>query len=154
MRAAVIPIDRTTIVGLKAQTKTSRNGCWVWQRACIPAGYAEVRVNGSSVRIQRLVWEMLYGTIPDGMVIRHKCDNPPCINPDHLIVGTQKDNIHDSIKKGRHSPPPVHKKLTDCEINEIRKLSSDMTRVSIAIQYGVTPGHVSKIILRQTRMNV
>lgn len=81
-------------------------GCWLWTGSCIAAGYGqiEVRENGrrKSLRVHRVVWELLRGPIPEGLVLCHTCDNPPCCNPDHLFVGTHRDNILDMVSKGRN----------------------------------------------------
>jgi len=58
-------------------------------------------MKGKNLRVHRLMWEAVNGPIPEGYYILHTCDNPPCINPNHLFLGTQADNIHDSQAKGR-----------------------------------------------------
>lgn len=81
------------------------SGCWEWRGRRNWNGYGVVslaRRDLSDARVHRLMFERYYGPIPDGMVIRHKCDNPPCSNPDHLELGTQNDNVQDMKDRGRH----------------------------------------------------
>lgn len=76
-------------------------GCHEWSGSRTAGGYGLVG-NTKRVRVHRLSWELANGsTIPDGMVIRHKCDNPPCINPEHLEIGTHADNMADMFSRGR-----------------------------------------------------
>ena len=78
--------------------------CWEWVGARYPQGYGRIHRWGTDNRnsyTHRVAWELVNGTIPDGMCVCHHCDNPPCCNPRHLFLGTQNDNIQDSIKKGR-----------------------------------------------------
>ena len=64
-------------------------------------GYPRLGRNGKVYRMSRYVWEQKFRPIPEGMLVLHKCDNHACINPDHLFLGTQKDNMQDMVKKGR-----------------------------------------------------
>lgn len=66
-------------------------------------GYVQISVNGKKMYYHRWIWEQKYGPIPDDKKVLHKCDNPACINVDHLFLGTQKDNVQDAVNKGRHS---------------------------------------------------
>lgn len=68
-------------------------------------GYGSFTLDGSlgeSVAAHRFSWELHFGEVPDGMYVLHKCDNPPCVRPDHLFLGTQSDNMYDMWDKGRH----------------------------------------------------
>lgn len=80
--------------------KTS--ACWEWTGALSLDGYGTVRVSrGKNVRAHRAAYLLEHGSIPEGMNILHKCDNPKCVKPEHLFAGTQADNVHDMISKGR-----------------------------------------------------
>lgn len=79
-------------------------GCWVWMGARDQAGYGAVKVDGRMRRAARVAWELAYGPIPAGLNILHSCDNPPCVRPDHLMIGTQRANIQDMLAKGRRPP--------------------------------------------------
>lgn len=75
--------------------------CWPWTGYCNKCGYGKVNLNKVSVPVHRVIWEYYYGLIPSGLIVRHKCDNPPCCNPEHLEIGTQADNIQDMIDRKR-----------------------------------------------------
>jgi hypothetical protein len=74
------------------------------------AGYGLAYVDGRRVSVHRLAWEQANGSIPDGMKVCHRCDNPSCYNVDHLFLGTQRDNILDAVAKGRWAS----QKVTEC----------------------------------------
>lgn len=77
-------------------------GCWDWQGARTTCGYPVISRNGNTnIRGNRYVYEWVNGKIPDGHVVRHKCDNPLCLNPDHLELGTPADNVRDMDERGR-----------------------------------------------------
>lgn len=79
------------------------SGCWLWVGGTNGKGYGQLWIDGEpSIMAHRLSWELHNGPIPKGMLVCHKCDTPPCVNPDHLFIGTDKDNIQDCIKKGRY----------------------------------------------------
>lgn len=81
------------------------NGCWNWTGA-LSAGYG-ILARGwkkSPYKAHRLAYELFVGPIPDGHVVRHACDNPRCINPAHLITGTQRDNVLDAVARNRLNP--------------------------------------------------
>lgn len=83
--------------------------CWEWQASTTSSGYGQIMVNARPRRItraHRLSWTIANGPIPSGMVVCHRCDNPPCVNPAHLFVATQQDNIADMVRKGRGFVPP------------------------------------------------
>ena len=77
--------------------------CWLWTGAHQTFGHGVIRLKDTKKNklVHRLSYEIHYGSIPEGLNILHRCDNPPCCNPEHLFAGTQKDNIQDAIKKGR-----------------------------------------------------
>ena len=77
--------------------------CWEWKGARVKGGYGNRGIGGGrSALTHRLAYEWVYGPIPAGMHVLHRCDNPPCCNPAHLFLGTERDNALDKCRKGRH----------------------------------------------------
>lgn len=78
-------------------------GCWLWTGGWTQKGYGEIKDRGKMVMsAHRFFYTKYKGTIPKGMCVCHKCDTPACVNPDHLFIGTHRDNAQDKISKGRH----------------------------------------------------
>lgn len=77
------------------------SGCWLWISAATPKGYGYFTHDNRTVRAHRFAWQHKYGPITGGLFVCHKCDVPSCVNPDHLFLGTNDDNVQDKIKKGR-----------------------------------------------------
>lgn len=79
--------------------------CWVWTGCQDDRGRGQISAPGGKVRVHRLAWTLCNGEIPGGSSVLHRCDNPRCVNPEHLFLGTQADNIHDMWSKGRAVMP-------------------------------------------------
>lgn len=84
--------------------------CWVWEGARNRGGYGTFRRGSVVIKAHRAAWEFCYGPIPEGLCVLHKCDNPPCVRPDHLFLGTVADNAQDRVAKGRDG----HRAKTHC----------------------------------------
>jgi hypothetical protein len=132
-------------------TGEPNSGCWLWL-ATVGGdwGYGNIRKGrkGRHLPAHRVSWELHRGPIPDGMCVLHRCDVPSCVNPDHLYLGTNKDNTRDMNMKGRNG----RTKLT---IEQIRAIRADKRMGTvIARDYGISPPAVSKIRLRQSWIEV
>src|SRR3990167_294843 len=77
------------------------NTCWIWKGQIVPSAYGAFYIHEKNTYAHRASWIIHFGDIPEGLFVCHKCDNPPCCNPEHLFLGTPKDNTHDMMKKGR-----------------------------------------------------
>ena len=89
----------------KKVTVKSPNECWNWTAYTDKKGYGEIKVDGKKKRAPRIAWELEYGTIPIDTCVCHKCDNPTCVNPTQLVVGTMADNMYDKKMKDRGRKP-------------------------------------------------
>ena len=137
--------------------------CWLWTKSRTTYGYGQATAltGGRSTGAHRVAWELTFGRIPKGMNVCHHCDNRSCVNPDHLFLGTCKDNVHDSIRKerwntkkrmdsllrGERSPKA---KITEEAVRSIREMATTgTTQASIADRYGVSQALVSVIVNRK-----
>ncbi len=134
-----------------SRIKKNDNGCFIWQRCHADNGYGLALGTGA----HRLSWAMVYGPIRKGLCVCHRCDVKDCVNPDHLFLGTQKDNILDKMAKGRQSRGEKHgrAKISDLDVQKIRVLANlGMTQKEIAKQFGLKQPHISEIIRRVARL--
>lgn len=142
--------------------KGTEDECWEWLAARTHFGHGKIMVcpeTKSFAPAHRVAYSLYVGTIPEGMVVRHKCDNPGCVNPKHLVVGTQKDNARDALYRGRLQNRVVgtgenhgHAKFTDEEVNEMRVFRAQgKTTVEIAEIFGATQSYVSKVCRGESR---
>lgn len=129
-----------------------KDGCWLWTASSMDTsghGQFTVRRDGKQFHLyaHRVVWELTRGPIPAGLVICHSCDIPPCVNPDHLFIGTQADNLADARLKGRlREYLPRTFKFTPDERLRIFQLPARRGLVTeLAKQYGVTKTAISRI---------
>lgn len=94
--------DAEYLERLKSLLKVVPRGCWEKQGFRHPEGYGAMYFRGKQYRSHVLMYMLAVGPIPKGVCVLHRCDNPPCCNPDHLWLGTRGDNLRDMAKKGRH----------------------------------------------------
>lgn len=128
----------------------SKNQCWEWTGATrSKIGYGHIQEGGKgsrTVSAHRVSYVLHYGQIPNGLIVMHKCDNPGCVNPEHLMLGTHKANIHDMIRKGRRiivAPLGIENGkavLNETMVREIR--ASTEPHAVIARRLGVSSGAV------------
>lgn len=133
--------------------------CWVWTAATTNGGYGVIRDtgrNGKIIRAHRLSWELHNGPIPAGIEVCHRCDNPPCVNPAHLFLGTHQDNVTDTVNKGRASGGgprgSLHHqaKLTEAQVLDIRAVyaAGAASQRQLARKYNVDRGTIQHIVKR------
>lgn len=127
--------------------------CIEWLGPRNRQGYGVGKANKKRFRAHRQAWEDAFGPIPAGMFVCHRCDNPPCINVDHLFLGTAGDNNRDAREKGRGPLGEANgqAKLSATQVRDIRKKYSDggVTQAELARQHGVYFTHINAIILRK-----
>lgn len=133
------------------------NACWLWLGTKSEKGYGLLWWRGRTVRVTHVAYEQHYGhPVPsDKPIIRHTCDHPWCVNARHLRAGTQADNIHDMMRKGRdarpHGEDHHHAKLTEAHVRKIREdyALGRLPQQQLAAHYGVNQSVISDIILRR-----
>ena len=151
--------------------------CWIWNGSLNKKGYGCFWANNTRFRANRFSYTLYKGEIPEGMFVCHSCDNPSCVNPEHLWLGTPKDNVQDMIKKGRshysrgsrkhckqhgnhsgkhYNHPKGEKhyssKLTEQQVKEIRLKYKpfEYSPYRLAEEYNVSCQSIKKIVKRQT----
>ena len=128
------------------------DGCWEWAAYKTKQGYGRFRHGGEKVYAHRIAWEIYVGEIPAGMCVCHHCDNPSCVNPAHLFIGTHTDNMRDCANKGRNYTESQagennnNAKLTYEQVVAIRAMRRDGVKNAVlAKEFGVSKSTVSSI---------
>lgn len=129
------------------------NECWPWNGPRFEKGYGKYDYDGKQHRAHRVAYELFRGPIPHGKLVCHSCDNPPCVNPLHLWVGTQSDNLQDCHGKGRRNVAGEHNgsaRLTGPLVAKIRERYMPRHPVNgcnaLAREYGVSPCTISQTV--------
>jgi hypothetical protein len=139
------------------------NTCWNWTANKNNKGYGLIRAGGTKAKMlaHRASYMLAHGDLPDDKCVLHKCDNPACVNPEHLFLGSKKDNYNDMVSKGRRvivvnpTNRPPHKigsshgnsLLTEQQVKEIRnKVKSGIDRATVAAEYGIKKATLQHIV--------
>jgi hypothetical protein len=133
--------------------------CWLWTAAKKVKGYGQVNVGGKNRRAHREAYEAVNGPIPDGLVVRHKCDAPACVNPDHLELGTNADNTRDMMERGRNrcgrlkGSAHAMSKLAEVDIHHIRAAyvfrHPELGSTALGRKHGVSRATIGLIVSRK-----
>lgn len=154
---------------IAATAPVDKNDCWIWAGTCFERGYGRICIGKKSFYAHRISFEIHHRALLPGELVCHHCDNPPCINPDHLFAGSATDNNRDCIRKGRGNKAsgdnhgrrkhpeiiprgethPVSK-LKEHQVIEIRAIyaAGGISQRQIAEQFGVCRELVSQIVRR------
>ena len=155
-------------------SRVNKDGdCWLWAGALQPTGYGKVYFEGVMHGAHRIAWRITHGPIPDGLCVCHRCDNPTCVNPEHLFLGTQRQNMSDMVRKGRSVRGDHHwtrtrpdavlsgdshyaSKLTADDVREIRRryAAGGVFYRELAAEYGVKTEAIYKIVRRRAWKHV
>lgn len=132
------------------------DGCWLWQASKNNKGYGQILVEKTPKHIVKLAhrvsWEIHNGPIPDGLGVLHACDTPLCVNPQHLFLGTQKQNMVDCAEKGRSnagSKSPMAKLDEETVLRLRADAVNDSDFCALAEKYGISRQMVKNIVLRR-----
>lgn len=160
MKHPECPFTDEQIMRFFNQVVEGENGCRVWIGVCNHAGYGQVTINRKPMAAHRVAYVIANGSIPAGMVIRHKCDNPPCVHFEHLETGTHKQNSQDMVKRGRCNPPRGERawnhRLTREIVIQIKRdiIAGTLTQLELSRKYGVNKNTINSIRLGLSWANV
>ncbi len=134
------------------------NDCWIWQRSKDKNGYGYIKKDKKTTKAHRVSYGLHYGEFPPELWVLHRCDNPSCVNPEHLFLGTALENNHDMIRKGRGRYPGAHlkgstngrSKLTEEDVLWIRSNYKWGSGPQLALKYGVHVGVIRRVIQQRS----
>lgn len=151
--ANCIPAQCSDKLADRFWSKVDRSGgldaCWPFTGYCDPLGYGRINVKGVPLKASRVAYALAHGGIPDGAIIRHSCDNPPCCNPEHLAPGSQADNTRDKVERGRQTRGELCHlaRVAETDVIRMRELYSDgWTTGQIAAAYRINTESVRRAI--------
>jgi len=128
------------------------DACWLWTASLRTGGYGSFWLSGSSVGAHRVAYSLVRGPVPEMLCVCHQCDNPACVNPGHLFLGTQQENQADKVQKQRHARFEAHgaARLTRDVADQIREMAADgVSKTALASRFGVSRAVVHSILSQQ-----
>lgn len=137
---------------LESRTKTGPE-CWEFTGCKNDGGYGYIGIKGKNAYAHRVAYELAFGPIPPGKFVLHKCDNPSCVRPDHLFLGTQLENRQDCVRKGRtaRGESVNTSKLSEDDVREIRRRAGDGESFrQLGLAYSVTHSTIARIAQRKS----
>lgn len=153
-------IDQIRAVLHERSERIPESGCWIWLGATNGTGYGVIGYRGRQILTHRLSLIANGTSVPDELCVLHRCDVRSCINPNHLFIGTNQDNVDDAVKKGRNYRHPIGKyagelvntaKVDKSTVLDIRRRASNgETKSSIAEDVGIAISSVCRIVNRRT----
>lgn len=156
-----VEVDRHLIRRFWGKADKREDGCWEWQSAKMPKGYGifTVLLEGKYVGVlaHRMAWLITYSDVPTELYVCHKCDNPKCVRPEHLFLGTHADNLGDQKAKGRSRFGSKHHgaKVTEEDVKDMFALREQgLTHKQIAEKYNMSRPNVTVILNGRTWQNV
>lgn len=136
----------------KVRVIHDQNSCWEWLGSKNEAGQGQIRCEGRTQNASRVSYRLAFGDFDRSLDVCHHCDNPPCVRPDHLFLGTAKDNVADAVSKGRmaHGENHVRAKLDNSAVIAIRQAFAMGVRQGfLAAKYGIDQSAISNIVRRK-----
>lgn len=148
-------VDPASII-LERSIPVTECGCWIWMAGCASTGYGRVEYRCRRYGAHRFSYETFKGPVPAGLHVLHRCDMPLCVNPEHLFLGTNADNIRDRDAKGRSNRARGERqgaaKLSVDAVVDIR--TSPLTRKALAAKYGVHHTTITAVLTGRTWLHV
>lgn len=147
---------RTAMDFWSRASKNAATGCLEWRGAKNPRGYGKIMRGGKTIAAHRHAYELSKGEIPHGKHVLHRCDNPSCVNPEHLFLGTQADNVLDMHAKGRarcqSGEAHYRSKLNATDVERIRDiwLAGTETTESLGRYFNVHPATIWYVVKRRS----
>lgn len=122
----------------------TESGCWIWTAGLDSRGYGKFRLPDKQMKAHRQAYILYKGAIPEGMIVCHTCDVPTCVNPDHLFLGTHKDNMQDKLRKGRH--PKRYIFTAELQEQADTLLNRGHTQAKVACALGVSRSTIQRYV--------
>lgn len=119
--------------------KDTESGCWLWRGGTGARGRPFASFGGKPYYVHIRLYEMLIGPVPKGLILRHTCDNILCVNPEHLLPGTRKDNMHDLFNRGNS-----HKRLSQEDVDKLR--NAEVSVIELSVKYSMSIKYLNNIL--------